>query len=161
MGGGSSARVRRVLVRPPLHQRRLDGLRITWVFDDFYSSLLPQTYDVNRDGHFSPEEARRLEQEQFKYFRPFHYNTDVLLNGTPVPAPEARDFQPGLRDGLVAFTFTLPSAPGRRGRGRSRWSRTTPDYYFAMAYDARAPARALPTGSAHVTCGGRRSGNPR
>lgn len=131
---------------------RLDGLRITWVFDDFYSSLLRQTYDVNRDGHFSPEEARRLEQEQFKYFRSFHYNTDVLLNGMPVPVPEARDFQPGLRDGRVTFTFTLPVRGEQAREGTIEIVADDPDYYFAMAYDARAPARALPTGSAHVTC---------
>ena len=130
----------------------LHGLRITWVFDEFYSSLLRQTYDVNRDGQFSPEETRRLEQEQFKYFRAFHYNTDILLNGTPVPVPEARDFQPSVRDQRVAFTFSvLLSALGQR-EGTLEVIADDPDYYFAMAYDARTPARAVPTGSAHVTC---------
>jgi len=122
------------------------------VFDEFYSSLLRQTYDVNRDGHFSPEEARRLEQEQFKYFRPFNYNTDLLLNRTPVPVPEARDFQPSVRDHRVAFTFTPPVRGSHPREGAIEVVADDPDLYFAMAYDARTPARALPSGSARVTC---------
>lgn len=130
----------------------LEGLRVTWVFDEFYSSLLRQTYDVNRDRHFSPEEARRLEQEQFKYFRPFNYNTDLLLNGTPVPVPEARNFQPNVRDHRVAFTFTLPVRASHPREGTIEVVADDPDFYFAMAYDARTPAQALPSGSARVTC---------
>src|SRR4029453_11499253 len=37
----------------------LDGVRMTWEFDDFFSSLLLQTYDANGDGRFSPEETQR------------------------------------------------------------------------------------------------------
>lgn len=133
-------------------QDGLEGLRVTWVFDEFFSSLLLQTYDTNRDERFSPEEARRLDQEQFRYFRPFNYNTELFLNGAAVVVPAATDFLPGVRDHRVTFAFTLPLAAPRQREGALDVIVDDPDYYFAMAYDARIPARALPPGRGHVTC---------
>jgi ABC-type uncharacterized transport system substrate-binding protein len=130
----------------------LQGLRMTWEFDDFFSTLLLQTYDANRDGRFSPEEAQRLEREQFAGLRPFNYNTEVFLNGAPVPLPPATDFQASVREQRVAFTFTLPFAPPRPRDGVLEVIGDDPDYYFAIAYDPRAPARALPPGSGQARC---------
>jgi len=131
----------------------LEGLRIIWVFDEFFSSLLLQTYDVNRDERFSPEEARRVDREQFSYFRPFNYNTELFLNDASVPVPAARDFQPSVRDHRVAFTFTLALGAPRQREGTLEVIVDDPDYYFAMVYDARTPARAVPMGRAQLTCG--------
>jgi ABC-type uncharacterized transport system substrate-binding protein len=130
----------------------LAGLRVTWVFDEFFSSLLLQTYDANRDGRFSPDEVHRLEREQFSYFRPFNYNTELLLNGAPVRIQAASDFLPSVHNHRVAFTFTLPLAAPHQRQGTLEIIVDDPDYYFAMAYDARTPARVVPMGHAQVAC---------
>lgn len=130
----------------------LDGLGMRWEFDDFFSSLLLQTYDANRDGRFSPEEAVRLEREQFAGLRAFHYNTELFLNGAPLAVPIATDFKVSVTEHRVAFTFTLPFAPPRPRAGVLEIIVDDPDYYFAIAHDLRAPARALPPGSGQTNC---------
>jgi ABC-type uncharacterized transport system substrate-binding protein len=130
----------------------LEGLRMTWEFDDFFSSLLRQTYDANRDGRFSVEETQRLEREQFAGLRPFNYNTELFLDGAPVTTPAAAGFQASVRDHRVAFTFTLPFAPPHPRAGVLEIIVDDPDYYFAIAHDPRAPVRVLPPGSGQATC---------
>jgi ABC-type uncharacterized transport system substrate-binding protein len=130
----------------------LDGVRMTWEFDDFFSSLLLQTYDANGDGRFSPEETQRLEREQFAGLRGFDYNIELFLNGTRANIPAAIDFQASVHERRVAFSFLLPFSPPRPRAGALELIVDDPDYYFAIAYDPRRPARALPPGSGQTTC---------
>jgi ABC-type uncharacterized transport system substrate-binding protein len=130
----------------------LAAVQVTWMFDEFFSSMLRATYDRDRDGRFSPDEAGRLEREQFAPLRPFGYYTELALNGTAIPVPPARDFQVAVRDHRVVFTFALPLPTARSREGTLALLVDDPDYYFAMAYDGRTPARALPPGSAQVSC---------
>jgi ABC-type uncharacterized transport system substrate-binding protein len=99
-----------------------------------------------------PDKAAGLEREYFATLRPFGCYTELTLNGASIPVPAARDFRAIVRDRRVIFTFALP-LPAAWGReGTLALLVEDPDCYFAMAYDARAPGRALPPGSAQVSC---------
>ena len=47
-------------------EQRVSGVGVTWAFDDFYSAHAIQTYDLDRDGAFNPQESRNLRAEAFE-----------------------------------------------------------------------------------------------
>jgi ABC-type uncharacterized transport system substrate-binding protein len=130
----------------------LAGLRMTWEFDDFFSSLLLQTYDADRDGRLAPEEARRLEREQFAGLRAFGYYIELFLDGAPLATPAATEFAASVRDRRVVYGFTLPLAVPHPRAGVLEVVMDDPDYYVAVAHDPRAPTRVLPRGTGQATC---------
>jgi ABC-type uncharacterized transport system substrate-binding protein len=86
----------------------LDGIRLTWTFDDLFSGFILQEFDRDRNQALSLEEVRQIEQKHLTEFQRAAYYTTVNVNGKPAVVPPARDFRASAAKGIVTYEFVLP-----------------------------------------------------
>ena len=100
---------------------RIDGVRVTWTFDDLFSGFVLQEFDRDRNGTLSAAEIRQIEEKHLAEFRRARFFTAVSVNGQEVTPGAARDFTATAVKGIVSTSSRCPSArrSGRRPRSRS------------------------------------------
>jgi ABC-type uncharacterized transport system substrate-binding protein len=120
---------------------RIDGIRLTWTFDDLFSGFILQEFDRDRSGSLSPAEVHQIEAKHLAEFRRVNFFTVVTLNGNDVTPGPARDFTATVAKGLVTYQFTLPlSAPLRS------WSTIRPTTLRTRRRGpVRGPRRSAPS----------------
>jgi ABC-type uncharacterized transport system substrate-binding protein len=53
----------------------VEGIRLTWTFDDLFSGFILQEFDTDRNQTLSPAEIRRIEEKQLTEFQRAGYYT--------------------------------------------------------------------------------------
>jgi ABC-type uncharacterized transport system substrate-binding protein len=84
------------------------GLRLTWRFDEFFSSGLIADFDADADGAFSPDEVAALHDNAFIALADYHYLSRVWVGGEPFDPQEVTDFVARLEEGVVVYSFLIP-----------------------------------------------------
>ena len=59
---------------------RIDGVRLTWTFDDLFSGFILQEFDRDRNRSLSPAEVQQIEAKHLAEFRRVKFFTVVTLN---------------------------------------------------------------------------------
>ena len=85
----------------------VDGIRLTWTFDDLFSGFILQEFDTDRNQTLSPQEIRRIEEKHLTEFQRAGYYTTVNVNGKPAVLPPARGFSASVAKGIVTYEFVL------------------------------------------------------
>jgi ABC-type uncharacterized transport system substrate-binding protein len=85
----------------------VEGIRVTWTFDDLFSGFILQEFDTDRNQTLSPEEIRKIEQQHLTEFQRAGYYTTVNVNGKPAVVPPARAFRASVAKGIVTYEFVL------------------------------------------------------
>ncbi|AHC16149.1 DUF1007 family protein [Salinispira pacifica] len=93
---------------PVEKQGRLEGVRLEWRFDEFYSSGFLVDFDENRDRAFQPEEADAIYREAFRHLQEGGYFSFLQIDGKTLPVDQAYDFHVAFSSGQVVYQFTLP-----------------------------------------------------
>ena len=129
----------------------VEGVEVTWTFDEFTSALLLRQFDADRDGKLSPDEVRQIERGHFAETRESQYFLSLRLNGAALPSAPARDFTARVVNGRVSYVFTVPLAPPASlpvgTGGRLELMADDPTVYTAFDLSPQAPVRvAAPQG---------------
>ena len=132
---------------------RIDGLRLTWTFDDMFSGFIVQEFDRDRNGSLSPAEIHQIEVKHLAEFRRVKFFTVVTLNGQDVTPGPVRDFTAAVAKGLVTYQFTLPFSAPLASTTAIEVVVDDPTYYIAYLATAASPQSQ--------TVGGLRGGVPR
>jgi ABC-type uncharacterized transport system substrate-binding protein len=123
---------------------RIDGLRVTWTFDDLFSDFILQEFDRDRNGVLSPAEIRQIEAKHVAEFRRVKFFTAVTLNGKDVDPGPARDFTATAVKGIVTYQFTLPLSAPLASTTTVEVVPDDPSYYIAyMATDATPQSQTI------------------
>ena len=85
----------------------VEGIRLTWTFDDLFSGFIMQEFDADRNRALSPQEVRRIEEKHLTEFQRAGYYITVNVNGKPAVLPPARDFRATVVKGIVTYEFVL------------------------------------------------------
>jgi ABC-type uncharacterized transport system substrate-binding protein len=84
----------------------LDGIEVSWTYDDFYSLLLFADLGLDPDGdsNLTPDEVRRLDGFDLQWIDGFEGDAYVLRDDVPVTlgAPQSRGVS--VKDGLITTT---------------------------------------------------------
>lgn len=131
------------------------ALEIGWGFDEMFSTLILGSFDNDRNGAFSPEESRRIEQTEFTGLKYFQYFVDLRIDGRPVPEVMPRDFQATVDGGIVRYRFTVPVAGAAATHGVISVDVVDPTLFYAV-YHARTPVLVRAPSRYRVQCGVRR-----
>ena len=118
---------------------RLDGLRLTWTFDDLFSGFIVQEFDRDRNGSLSPAEVHQIEVKHLAEFRRAKFFTVVTLNGQDVTPGPVRDFTATAAKGLVTYQFTLPLGAPLASTRAVEVVVDDPSYYIAYMATAANP----------------------
>ncbi|HWK45081.1 MAG TPA: DUF1007 family protein [Stellaceae bacterium] len=118
------------------------GVRMTWTFDDLYSSMLRNDYTENPDGPLTEADIRNLEKHAFGNLASVHYFTTVTINGTPVPVAAPTHFTAHATGDKVTYEFTVPiSTPPKPGQNTVEVMVFDPEYYVDFEAAAKDPVK--------------------
>jgi ABC-type uncharacterized transport system substrate-binding protein len=99
-------------------QGALKSVRMTWTFDEMYSSMLFQDYTSHPRGALSSADQSRLQKGAFEDTADYHYFVDVMLNGKPVEVKKVTDFAAKFEHHRMSYSFTVP-IPDAAASGKS------------------------------------------
>ena len=94
-----------------LEDHRVEGLRFSWRFDDFFSSHTIRTHDIDGDGALGPEEIRALRSNAFDPLARFDYYVHVWVGEERREGHEVDRFSARVEDKRLVCEFSMPVTP--------------------------------------------------
>ncbi len=91
-------------------QGRLTGLRLHWVFDDFYSLYTIEALDPDKDGKISKKKIMDLAKTNLNNLVEYDYFTEIKINGEVMEFGKVNESDSTFADNRLSMTFTLPLA---------------------------------------------------
>ena len=90
------------------NQNGLAGIETEWVFDEMYSSILIQDYDVDKDGKFSNSEIITTKQDAFSNLENYNYFIYITINCKCFEVKSVENFSVDVYDNKVIYSFFIP-----------------------------------------------------
>jgi ABC-type uncharacterized transport system substrate-binding protein len=119
---------------------RVTGLRLDWLFDDFFSAQLLADFDADGDGRFDETEMAALHDGAFVSLRDYGWFTHLYLDGAAQDSPEPLDFQAIAEGEYVRYRFELPlGSPIDPAATRFEVAIYDQEYYVELLLDGAAP----------------------
>jgi ABC-type uncharacterized transport system substrate-binding protein len=89
-------------------QNGLAGIETKWIFDEMYSSMLIQDYDVDKDGRFSNSEIITTKQDAFSNLENYNYFIYLSINSENFKVESIENFSVDVYDNKVIYSFFIP-----------------------------------------------------
>lgn len=86
----------------------LAAIREEWLFDDIFSRAILADIEVDPATIATADGQAKVKQGAFDYLSNFGYFTFIENKGKRLPVTEVRDFKASLREGRLAYGFTVP-----------------------------------------------------
>lgn len=87
----------------------VEGVRIIWKWDKWWSSDVMSECDKNKDGKLDSNEIKLVYQDYFSGIEDLNFFTEVYVNGKKVKIKKVLDFSVSvLEDNLVEYVFVIP-----------------------------------------------------
>lgn len=119
--------------------RDLTGVRLTWTFDEQFSSGLLHDYKDLRRKPITGATTRLVQEKEFDFLKNSFYFTEITLDGQPLKVTRVTDFAVAVAGQRVAYSFTVPIPPGRRPDGTVSVVPFDDEYYVQFTAAARLP----------------------
>ncbi len=116
------------------------GIRVEWVFDEFFSSMIAGDYDRNQNDKLENSEIAAIKKEAFDNLAKFNYFTVIRIGGKPFKVKYVRDFSATMKENKLIYEFFIPC----HIRAVSSFkeiviSQYDPTYYTDMSLDEGQP----------------------
>ncbi|MCD6486239.1 MAG: DUF1007 family protein [Syntrophobacterales bacterium] len=112
------------------------GIRVEWVFDEFFSSMIACDYDTNKNNILENSEITAIGKGAFDNLVNFDYFTVIRVGGKPFKIKYVRDFSAALKEGNLIYDFFIPchvkAIPAFKEIVISQYD---PTYYTDMSLD--------------------------
>jgi ABC-type uncharacterized transport system substrate-binding protein len=89
-------------------QQGLAGVRVKWVFDEFFTSMIADEFDKNRNNKLEKPEIIDIEKEAFANLVKFNYFSFIKINGKAFAVEYVKDFSASLAGGNLMYDFMIP-----------------------------------------------------
>ncbi len=87
----------------------LEGIQLTWVFNEMFSSTFIQDYDSDEDGSFSDKELEVIQDEMFSSLEDYDYFSHVTIDGEEFKVEKINGFSASILDEVnVVYAFFIP-----------------------------------------------------
>jgi ABC-type uncharacterized transport system substrate-binding protein len=120
-------------------QDNATGVRMTWSFDELYSSMLRSDYTDTKKGPITAKDVRNLHEKAFNNLASVHYFTTMSLDGKPVTLGVPKDFTASFNaDDKAIYSFVIPlTLPKATAKSLLEIAVFDPEYYvdFELASD--------------------------
>jgi hypothetical protein len=93
-----------------LERERIDSVRVEWTFDEFFSAVLLEDFDLDRSGHFDEAETERIYDQIEPNLRILGYMTHVQAGLDYQKLERIRDFRAVIDDGVPGERVTPTGA---------------------------------------------------
>jgi ABC-type uncharacterized transport system substrate-binding protein len=129
----------------------VEGVQLAYTFDEFFTSMVMQSYDTDRDGTISRSEMRVIEEKHFGNVRQFDYFVILQAGGRRLPVT-VRDFHVQLPRNQVTYVFTVPVSGLDPTRGALEIVVDDPTFYTAFVPRERKPVEVKASPHYRVDC---------
>ncbi len=89
-------------------QNELVGIKTQWIFDEMYSSMLIQDYDVDKDGRFSSSEIKTAKQDAFSNLENYNYFVYITIDSKCFEVKSVDNFSVDVCNNKVVYRFFIP-----------------------------------------------------
>jgi len=112
-------------------QDNVTGVRMTWSFDELYSSMLRSDYTATKKGPITAKDVQNLHDKAFANLATVHYFTTMSLDGKPVTFGTPKDFTASFNaDDKAIYSFVIPvSLPKAGAKNLLEIAVFDPEYY--------------------------------
>ena len=86
----------------------VEALEIEWFFDEMYSALVIQDFDLNGNGALDPEELQTIAGMSTESLKEVNYFTVLALDEQRLPVAEVEDLTVRVEDGVLIYSFRVP-----------------------------------------------------
>lgn len=84
------------------------GIRVEWVFDEFFSNMIAGDYDRNQNNILENSEIVAIEKGAFDNLANFDYFTVIRIGGKSFKVKYVRGFSAALKEGKLRYNFFIP-----------------------------------------------------
>jgi ABC-type uncharacterized transport system substrate-binding protein len=121
-------------------QQGLAGVRVKWVFDEFFTSMIADEFDRNHNNKLEEPEVIALRKGAFANLVKFNYFSFIKINGNAFPVEYVRDFSASLAGGNLMYSFMIPChVKGITTFKEFVISQYDPTYYTRVAFAKDQP----------------------
>lgn len=118
----------------------LAGIQVKWVFDKYFSQMIADEFDTDRDGTLSPSEVAVIKKDAFSNLANFDYFIFIKISGKPFKVKYVRDFNSTLKDGVLTYEFLIPChVKATKTVKEIRVSPYDPSYYTLVLFAETDP----------------------
>lgn len=117
----------------------LAGVRLTWTFDDQFSSGLIHDYEELRRKPPTRALTEKIQQKEFDFLKNSNYFTEISVDGKPIKITQVKDFAVSVAGERVIYSFTVPIAAGQRPDGAVSVVPFDDEYYVQFTPGSRLP----------------------
>jgi ABC-type uncharacterized transport system substrate-binding protein len=113
----------------------LAGIQVRWVFDRYFSQMIADEFDTDRDGALNSFEVAVIKKDAFSNLANFDYFTFVKISGKPFEVKYVRNFNSTLKDGVLYYEFLIPChVKAGKAFKEIRVSPYDPSYYTLVLF---------------------------
>lgn len=125
-------------------QQGLAGVRVKWVFDEFFSSMIVGDYDQNHNNKLENSEVKTIKREAFTNLASYGYFTFIRIQGKPFKVEYVRDFSAALAGGKLIYEFWIPCHVKASSTFKQFIiSQYDPSYYTRVAFGKDQPVKVI------------------
>lgn len=86
----------------------LAGIKVHWLFDDMFASMIAESHDTNRNGQLEPDEVQVVKEKAFSYISEDNYFVFIKIDNKPFEVKFIKDFNAILNDKSIVYEFFIP-----------------------------------------------------
>ena len=121
-------------------QEALTGIRVKWLFDEMFSSMIAFDFDLDQDQKLEKNEIALIRENAFSNLKNFGYFTSIKIDGKPFKVESVRDFSAALVENQLVYEFLIPCHVKATTRHKEfRISQYDRGYYTAVSFTKEQP----------------------
>ncbi len=86
----------------------LTGIKVKWVFDEFFSITVRNDFDTNKNSQFEKKEISEIKSSIFKNIQQYDCYTYIYIDGEFFKFKKAKNFTAYYQGDKVVFEFLIP-----------------------------------------------------
>lgn len=92
-------------------EQKIDAMKITWVFDDFFTQSTIEDFGKHRKGRLDAGELKQVVQESSQSLHNYSYFTYLEVDGKRRRVDSVDDFTAEIKGDHLIYRFTVPVNP--------------------------------------------------
>lgn len=118
----------------------LAGFRVSWAFDEMFSSLIAADFDADQNGKLDKKEVRVIREKAFGYIAEHNYYIHVDIDGKPFAVKYVTEFNAFLKGGKLHYDFFVPCHVRATAHPKKiKLSPYDPAYYSSIYFPDNTP----------------------
>ncbi len=120
----------------------LEGIQVTWIFDEMFSTSMIQDYDENKNGKYDKREINIIKNEAFSNLVNYNYFTYIKINNKKFKIRKVINFNTKIKNKQITYSFFIPLNIKKSSKKKIiNFSSHDKSYYAAINYPKKNPLR--------------------